>query len=171
MRLSNLADYAVVLMSASARHCGGTRTSAATLAEETGVPVATAHKLVHTLVRAGLLHSLRGVGGGVKLARPAAAISLADIIEAVEGPIALTACVDSGRHDCVLEGSCRVQPHWALVNDAVRGALAQISLASLIKPLPFRGGVGVGTERSAASVTASFDPLAVSRNGDRGVFA
>ncbi len=145
MRLSNLADYAVVLMSASARHCGGTRTSAATLAEETGVPQATAHKLVHTLVRAGLLHSLRGVGGGVKLARPAAAISLADIIEAVEGPIALTACVDTGRHDCVLEGSCRVQPHWALVNGAVRGALAGISLASLIsvpktaRPEPVEG--------------------------------
>lgn len=131
MRLSNLADYAVVLMGAAARHCGGTRTSAATLAEETGVPQATAHKLVHALVRAGLLKSVRGQGGGVKLGRPAAAISVADIIEAVEGPIALTACVDDSRHDCALEGSCRVQPHWGAVNGAVRGALGGISLAAI----------------------------------------
>ncbi len=147
MRLSNLADYAVVLMSAAARHCGGVRVNAATLAEETGLPQATAHKLVHMLVRAGLLKSLRGAGGGVKLARPAAAISVADIVEAVEGPIALTACVDDTRHDCALEGSCRVQPHWGAVNSAVRGALEGISVADLIKPLPFRGGVGVGTLR------------------------
>ncbi|MEQ1724469.1 MAG: Rrf2 family transcriptional regulator [Sphingopyxis sp.] len=144
MRLSNLADYAIVLMSAAARHCGGAgldpatgkqrmRTSAATLADETGVPGATAHKLVHTLVRAGLLKSVRGVGGGIKLARPAAAISVADIIEAVEGPIALTACVDSARHDCALEGSCRVRPHWAIINASMRGALGGVSLAGLTR--------------------------------------
>lgn len=144
MRLSNLADYAVVLMAAAARHCGGTRTSAATLAEETGVPQATAHKLVQALVRAGLLKSVRGQGGGVKLARPAAAISAADIVEAVEGPIALTVCVDESRHDCALEGTCRVRPHWAAINEAVRGALQAVSLANLIKPLPSKGGVGVG---------------------------
>lgn len=131
MRLSNLADYAVVLMSAAARHCGEPRISAATLSAETGVPMTTVHKLVHLLVKAGLLRSVRGAGGGVKLARPAAAISMADIIEAVEGPIAMTACVESGRHDCVLEGACTVQPHWAVVNGAVKGALAGVSLASL----------------------------------------
>lgn len=131
MRLSNLADYAVVLMSAAARHCGEPRISAATLSAETGVPMTTVHKLVHLLVKAGLLRSVRGAGGGVKLARPAAAISMADIIEAVEGPIAMTSCVDTGRHDCVLEGSCSVQPHWAVVNGAVKGALAGVTLASL----------------------------------------
>ncbi|QJQ31465.1 SUF system Fe-S cluster assembly regulator [Sphingomonas lacunae] len=131
MRLSNLADYAVVLMSAAARHCGEPRISAATLSAETGVPMTTVHKLVHLLVKAGLLRSVRGAGGGVKLSRPAAAISVADIIEAVEGPIAMTACVESGRHDCVLEGSCSVQPHWSAVNGAVRGALSGVTLASL----------------------------------------
>ena len=140
MRLSNLADYAVVLMSAAARHCGGTRTSAAALAAESGLPLATAQKLVHALVRAGLLKSVRGAGGGVKLARPAAAISIADIVEAIEGPIALTACVDETRHDCALEGSCRVQPHWAAVNGAVRGALAGIPLTQL-SVTPAQAGV------------------------------
>jgi FeS assembly SUF system regulator len=131
MRLSNLADYAVVTMSAAARHCGGARVSAGQLAAETGLPAATVQKLVSKLSAAGLLRSARGAGGGLKLARPAAAISLADIVEAVEGPIALTACVESGKHDCGMEGSCAVRPHWPLVNDALRGALAEVPLTRL----------------------------------------
>jgi Rrf2 family protein len=83
------------------------------------------------LSAAGLIESTRGTGGGFRLSRPAAAISLADIIEAVEGPIAMTACVDEGRHDCIIEENCRVKPHWNVVNGAVRGALAGVSLASL----------------------------------------
>lgn len=132
MKLSSLADYAVVMMSAAARHCGGVaRLNATLLADETGVPLPTAQKLVSRLSSAGLLESARGTGGGFRLARPAAAISLADIVEAVEGPIAMTACVENGSHDCCIEGNCRVKPHWNAVNGAVRGALAGVSLASL----------------------------------------
>lgn len=151
MRLSNLADYAVVLMSAAARQCGSVPLHAGLLAEQTGIPGPTAQKLVSGLARAGLLVSTRGTGGGVRLARPAAAISVADIIEAVEGPIALTSCVEAGRHDCALEGNCKVQPHWSVVNGAVRGALAGISLASLVKPLPLAGGVWGGPVKAAHS--------------------
>jgi len=136
MRLSSLADYAVVLMRAAARHCGCKRVSAADLADETGIPLPTAQKLVSLLSRAGLIRATRGAGGGLQLARPAASISLADIIEAIEGPIALTACVDSARHDCALETSCQVRPHWGTVNDALRGALDGVSLASLIAAPP-----------------------------------
>jgi FeS assembly SUF system regulator len=131
MRLSSMADYAVVTMSAAARHCGMVRVSAAQLALETGLPVATVQKLVSKLSTAGLLRASRGAGGGLKLARPAAAISLADIVEAVEGPIALTSCVDIARHDCGMESACTVRPHWGLVNDAVRGALADVPLTRL----------------------------------------
>ncbi len=131
MRLSSMADYAVVTMSAAARHCGGVRTSATELASETGLPLPTVQKLVSLLSKAGLLRCSRGAGGGLQLARPAAAISLADIVEAVEGPIALTACVEAGKHDCALEGNCNVQPHWGLVNEAMRGALAGIPLTQL----------------------------------------
>ena len=133
MRLSSLADYAVVMMSAAARHCGQARVNAVILAEETGVPLPTVQKLVSKLSAAGLLRSVRGAGGGFALARPAAAISLADIIEAVEGPIAMTSCVDEARHDCGLEGSCRVQAHWPVVNNAVRGAVVGINLTSLAR--------------------------------------
>ncbi len=97
MRLSSMADYAVVTMSAAARHCGGARVSAAQLAGETGLPLPTVQKLVSLLSGAGLLRSARGAHGGLQLARPAAAITLADIVEAVEGPIALTSCVEEGR--------------------------------------------------------------------------
>ncbi len=130
MRLSNLADYAVVLLAAAVRADGG-RLNATLLAEQTGVPLPTVQKLVGKLAASGLIVSSRGTGGGFRLARPAGDISLADIIEAVEGPIAMTACVDSGRHDCAVEDSCRVKPRWNVVNGAVRGALAGISLSSL----------------------------------------
>ena len=139
MRLSSLADYAVVMMTAAARHCGGiARLNATVLAEETGVPLPTAQKLVSRLSSAGLIESTRGTGGGFRLSRPPASISLADIIEAVEGPIALTPCVDAGTQDCCIEGTCRVKPHWNVVNGAVRGALAGVSLATLAGTAPVR---------------------------------
>ncbi|MCU0729870.1 MAG: Rrf2 family transcriptional regulator [Sphingopyxis sp.] len=142
MRLSNLADYAVVLMSAAARHCG-TRArigaggakpalhNAASLSAETGVPLATTQKLLQALVHAGLLRSSRGVGGGVKLARPAATITLADIVEAIEGPIAMTDCVRGEHCGCAIAPDCTVKPHMSAVNDAVRGALAGVPLSNL----------------------------------------
>jgi len=131
MRLSSMADYAVVVMTAAARHCGSARVSAGQLAEETGLPAPTVQKLVSRLTAAGLLRSARGVGGGLKLARPAAAITLADIVEAVEGPIALTSCLEDARACCSLEDACLVRPHWPVVNSALRGALAQVSLTQL----------------------------------------
>jgi FeS assembly SUF system regulator len=131
MRLSNLADYAVVIMSAAARHCGGGRVSASELASETGLPAPTVQKVVSKLAAAGLLRSVRGAGGGLQLARPAAAISVADIVESVEGPIALTACVDG--HDCAVDHNCTVKPHWPMINDALRGALAGIPLTQLAR--------------------------------------
>lgn len=137
MRLSSLADYAVVMMTAAARLQGsavGLRLNATLLAEKTGVPLPTAQKLVSRLSSAGLIESTRGTGGGFHLARAADAISLADIIEAVEGPIAMTTCVDDGRDNCALDHHCSVKPHWGVVNEAVRGALAGVSLAHLAVP-------------------------------------
>lgn len=131
MRLSSMADYAVVTMAAACRRCGGGRVSSGELARATGLPVATVQKLVSKLSAAGLLRSARGMGGGLRLARPAEAISLAEIVEAVEGPIALTACADTARHACALDGACAVRPHWGVVHDALRGALAGVSLREL----------------------------------------
>ena len=156
MRLTSLADYAVVMMAAAARRSSGERLTAALLAEETGVPLPTAQELTGRLAAAGLLETARGAGGGFRLARPAGAISLADIVEAVEGPIGMTACVDSERHLCALESCCQVRPHMSVVNGAVRGALAGITLEGLastaVRPKPVEGpsfspdrGEGEGT--------------------------
>jgi len=135
MRLSHLADYAVVLMTAAARRNAGARLSATELAADTGVPLPTAQKLMGQLANAGLLSSARGAGGGYTLARPADAISLAEIIEAIEGPIALTQCSASDEpSDCALDAHCRVKPHMGIVGKAVRGALGAVSLQSLTNP-------------------------------------
>ena len=132
MRLTHLADYAVVIMTAAARRDAGERLSAGELATETGVPLPTAQKLMGKLAAAGLLDSVRGAGGGFSLARPGQEISLADIIEAVEGPIAMTQCSGSeDASDCALDAHCRVKPHMNVVSSAVRGALGAVSLHSL----------------------------------------
>jgi FeS assembly SUF system regulator len=130
VRLSHLADYAVVLMTAAARRKAGERLSATELSVETGVPLPTAQKLMGQLATAGLLDSVRGPTGGFSLSRPATEISLADIVEAVEGPIAMTVCSE-GRTDCALDAHCRVKPHIGVVGNAVRGALGAVTLTEL----------------------------------------
>jgi DNA-binding IscR family transcriptional regulator len=67
------------------------------------------------------------------LAKSASDISLADIVEAVEGPIALTMCSDSNNHDCALDKHCRVKPHIGVVGSAIRGALGAVSLTELAR--------------------------------------
>ncbi|QUL37236.1 SUF system Fe-S cluster assembly regulator [Erythrobacter sp. JK5] len=129
MRLSNLADYAVITMVQAATHCGDGRVSAAELASETGLPVPTVQRLVSKLTAAGLLRSVRGAGGGLQLGRPAAAITVADIVEAVEGPITLTACIEHG--ECDFETGCTMKPHWPIINRKLRSALAEVTLDQL----------------------------------------
>lgn len=133
MRLTHLADYAVVMMAEAARRGEGVRLSATELAEETGVPLPTAQKLMGRLAAAGLLDSARGAAGGFALTRAPAEISLADIVEAVEGPIALTICSDGVNHDCALDAHCRVRPHMGIVGNAVRGALGAVRLTELAR--------------------------------------
>jgi FeS assembly SUF system regulator len=145
MRLTHLADYAVVLMTAAARYPAGARLSATELSTDTGVPLPTAQKLMGQLAASGLLSSVRGASGGFALARPAGEISLADIVEAVEGPIALTMCSDSNNHECALDQHCRVKPHIGIVGNAVRGALGAVSLQQLCSPA--KAGVQSGRKR------------------------
>src|SRR6476659_6420063 len=141
MRLTHLADYAVVLMTAAARRPAAASLSATELSAETGVPLPTAQKLMGTLAGSGLLSSVRGAGGGFKLAKSAEDISLADIVEAAEGPIAMTVCPGhEGVSDCALDAHCRVKPHMGIVGIAVRGALGAVSLDSLALPLSLSKG-------------------------------
>lgn len=133
IRLTNLADYAVVVMAAAAREPDA-KLSAARVAELTMIPAPTVAKLMGTLARGGLLTASRGVSGGFTLARDPASISVAEVVEVVDGPITLTSCASGDLNDCVMEGHCAIRGHWGPINQAVRGALAAVTLADLVRP-------------------------------------
>ena len=133
IRLTNLADYAVVIMSVFAQHTDA-RFNAADMAEKTGVPQATVAKLLSALAKSKLLTSHRGVSGGFTLSKPADDITMADIIEAVDGPIALTNCIEHAPGDCNMESFCTMRPHWQAINGAVKTALGQVTLGEVAAP-------------------------------------
>ena len=163
MRLTHLADYAVVMMTAAARREASARLSATELSEETGVPLPTAQKLMQKLAAHGLLVGQRGAGGGYALARPAGEISLADIVEAVEGPIVLTMCADGVNHDCALDAHCKVKPHMSIVGDAIRSSLNAVSLVQLCCS-PAKAGV---QEHDRAARAAPWAPAFAGEQGVR----
>ena len=136
IRLSRLADYGVLLMSHIARKPERVCT-AVSLSENAHLPIPTVSKLLAKLVRAGLLQSIRGRDGGYLLALEPKDITVEGIITAVDGPIALTVCLESGGVACDLEGVCPSQPNWRRINDALRQALADVSLRDISTPSSF----------------------------------
>lgn len=130
-RLNRLTDYAVVVMSQMALRGGETR-SAQQISEDTGVPLPTVSKLLNLLGRAKLVTSQRGASGGYVLSAAPEEISVAQIIQAMEGPIALTACVDGAADSCDAESFCPMCGNWNKVNSAIREALSSVSLAEMM---------------------------------------
>jgi FeS assembly SUF system regulator len=130
IRLNKLTDYAVVVLAQLSQDEKRTVT-APQLAQSSGVPVPTVAKLLKALARAGIIASRRGAAGGYAMARDAHAISVADIIRALEGPIALTACVDGESGGCDVETLCPMRGNWDKVNQAIRRALEDVSLADM----------------------------------------
>jgi FeS assembly SUF system regulator len=129
LRISRLTDYATVLLAALASEPQLVQT-AASLAERTRIAAPTVSKLLKQLQRAGLVISTRGLRGGYQLARPAALICAAAILDALEGPMALTDC-SAGHGQCEIEETCRVGRVWQRLNLAIRRALYDVSLAQL----------------------------------------
>ena len=129
LRMSRLTDYATVLLAALAGEPGRVQT-AASLAEQTRLAAPTVCKLLKQLQRAALVTSTRGPRGGYQLARPAAQISAAAILDALEGPLALTDC-SAGHGNCEIEDTCRVGRVWQRLNLAIRRSLYEVSLAQL----------------------------------------
>jgi FeS assembly SUF system regulator len=129
LRISKLTDYATVILAVLADQPDHVRTAAA-LAEETRIAPPTVSKLMKQLQRAGLVTSTRGLHGGYQLARPAADISAAAILDALEGPVALTDC-SVGHGHCGIEATCRVGRVWQRLNLAIRRSLYEVSLAQL----------------------------------------
>ncbi len=129
LRISKLTDYGTVILAYLAAHADHMHT-ASEVAERTRLGLPTVSKLLKNLHRAGLVSSVRGSHGGYQLARPATDITAAAILDALEGPFALTEC--SGKHSaCGIESTCRVGHSWQRVNAAIHRALNDVSLAEL----------------------------------------
>lgn len=135
IRMNKLTDYAILVLTHAARTPAPSHT-ARDLAAQTHVPLPTVSKILKELHKAGVVVSHRGIKGGYSLARPADAISVADVVQALEGPIALTECSGETTGLCGLEPRCLVANNWRTISAAVREALGRISLSALAHPLP-----------------------------------
>ncbi|HQY49064.1 MAG TPA: SUF system Fe-S cluster assembly regulator [Thermomonas sp.] len=139
LRVTRLTDYATVVLTVLAARPDAVL-SAPELAERAGLEPPTVAKVLKPLAAAGLVSGFRGANGGYRLARPAEAISLIAIVEAMEGPLGMTECsMPSGQ--CGIEHSCGVRANWRRINDVVADALRGISLAQMLAPPqpPVRG--------------------------------
>jgi FeS assembly SUF system regulator len=132
LRITKLTDYAVLVLSDMARP--GDARAARDVAEATRIPQPTVSKVLKLLARANLVESERGKNGGYRLSRSAETITVADIVDAVEGPIAVTECSTSERGCCDLEGHCPTETNWLRINDAIRQALKGVTLADMVRP-------------------------------------
>jgi FeS assembly SUF system regulator len=133
IRLSRIADYGIVLMAHLAACPDGAPHNARELASSTHLPAPVVSKVLKALARAGLLVSHRGAKGGYGLARPAAAITVPQMVAALEGPIGLTECAQHPGA-CPQEAGCHVREPWQRISLAVQTALARITLADLVSP-------------------------------------
>lgn len=134
IRLTKLSDYGIVLLTHLALE-PGRMTNAPELAHETSLPQPMVSKILKLLARGGLLTSHRGVKGGYGLARSPEAITVAEIITALEGPIAMTECVAHAPGACSQEPICPNRSNWQILNEVVREALGRVTLAAMTRPL------------------------------------
>jgi len=131
LRLSKLTDYAVVVL---VRLSGGEAVQTSPgIAASTGIPEPTVAKVLKILAAGGLVGSHRGAHGGYRLLRPLRTLPISEVIEAIDGPIALTACVDGGSN-CDAHSLCPVRGRWDPVNDAIHQALTIITVADMAEP-------------------------------------
>ncbi len=150
--MTRLTDYGIVLLSYFARNQDRPMLNARDIAAAARLPLPTVNKILKALTRKGLLVSHRGVKGGYSLARSPEKISMADIITATEGPVAITQCTVSLPGNCSQEQDCPIHSNWQKINDAIRLALESVSLSDMARSIPLKGGKGdvpVQIERGA----------------------
>lgn len=135
IRIAKLTDYAIVLLTYVVNESAPIQ-NARDLSVASRIPLPTVSKILKSLSKSGILTSLRGTKGGYGLAREAREVSVADIIAALEGPIAVTECSAVLAHGCQIELGCPARSNWQKINSAVRGALSQLTLAEMSQPLP-----------------------------------
>lgn len=155
LRLNRLTDYAILVLGVLHSR-QNVWLSSVQIARQAQLTQATAAKVIKALVAAGLVKTHRGTRGGCQLAYPVSRISIAEVVEAIEGPIALTACVDGAEQPCSVQQGCFMGGNWNRVNTALRGALLSVSLADLFDPealfpAPLAGGGTVSDKPDRAS--------------------
>ena len=133
IRINKLTDYGIVIAVRIAKEESKRLHTAREIAEDTHVPQPTVTRLLKQLARSGILTSTRGAAGGYSLAQPAEAISVAQLVETLEGPIALTECSNTVCN-CALEDDCAVEAPWQTISLAVRNALETVTLADMAQP-------------------------------------
>ncbi|GLQ06979.1 SUF system Fe-S cluster assembly regulator [Sneathiella chinensis] len=155
IKLSKMTDYGVVIMSEMAR-IEGRIMNAPDLSLHTGLTVPTTAKVLRILAKGGLLTSLRGAHGGYRLDRKPKDVSVAEIVRVLEGPVAVTSCVDGSDLDCSVETNCPMRGGWEKINRAINAAMEEVTLADMChdtqKPLT-HVAKGTDTSLSAANVT------------------
>ncbi len=132
LRLSKLTDYATVILSFMAKNKIEVHASME-IASVTGIALPTVSKILKLLVNAEVVISTRGAKGGYVLSKPPEQISVATIISALEGPIALTECSIS-QQGCEQASGCDIRGNWSLINKTIHNALESVTLADLVRP-------------------------------------
>ena len=131
LRLSKKSDYALIAMKHLAtRPDGGTSSSAREISESYDIPLELLAKVLQRLVRARLLVSVQGTRGGYRLGRAAQLISVADVIQAVDGPVTVTACSDTD-HNCDQYTKCSIRDPLAKIKNRILDALTTVSVAEM----------------------------------------
>ncbi len=130
LRIARHTDYATRIVLHLSCLKEGDQASISEIAAQRRLPVPFVRRLIGKLVKGGILATVRGSGGGIRLGRPAAEISLLDLVVVMEGPIALNQCVDDDRA-CPFTSQCPVQPAWTQVSRALVAQLAAINFDAL----------------------------------------
>ena len=134
LKINRQTDYAVRVVLALARQGPGAKRSTAEIQQEMLVPKAFMSRIVAQLARAGLLNTFPGRDGGLMLPRPASQITLKDIVEAFEGPILLSQCLQvKGEDDCPFQVNCPVRPKWGRVQVVMLREMAAITFEDLVQ--------------------------------------
>jgi len=133
LRISKLTDYAIIILSRLV--LDSQRIASATwIAQEVHLALPTVSKILKILAEAELVTSFRGQGGGYQLARSATEITVADVVSAIEGKLAMTECC-APANGCALDSLCAIKENWRVINKMIFSVLAGLTLHDMIRPL------------------------------------
>ena len=158
VQLSKLADYSIVILSHFARLYDAPLLSAKDVSKSTHLSLPMTSKILKILVKGALLKSYQGAKGGYQLCRNASEISIAEIIETMDGPLALTECTMSHASACKTETSCSVKPHWGVINQVIKDALMHLYLSSMAAPV---SELQLGDRKNHQAGNQRFFPLLI----------